>query len=60
MISNESVCLPSAARTFNIADMAVSLGAFLLAWVLWGEDTERENVPAVAPAAVTAESRELS
>ena len=25
--------------TFNIADMAVSIGAFLLAWVLWGEDT---------------------
>jgi len=27
--------------TFNVADMAVSIGAFLLAWVLWGED----NVP---------------
>jgi signal peptidase II len=26
--------------TFNIADMAVSCGAFLLAWVLWNEDTE--------------------
>jgi len=24
--------------TFNIADMAVSVGAFMLAWVLWGED----------------------
>ncbi len=24
--------------TFNVADMAVSGGAFLLAWVLWGED----------------------
>ncbi len=24
--------------TFNIADMAVSTGAFLLAWVLWGEE----------------------
>ena len=24
--------------TFNVADMAVSVGAFLLAWVLWGED----------------------
>ena len=24
--------------TFNIADMAVSGGAFLLAWVLWGEE----------------------
>jgi signal peptidase II len=26
--------------TFNVADMAVSTGAFLLAWVLWGEDEE--------------------
>lgn len=26
--------------TFNIADMAVSIGAFLLAWVLWGEEEE--------------------
>lgn len=25
--------------TFNIADMAVSVGAFLLAWVLWGEES---------------------
>lgn len=24
--------------TFNVADMAVSSGAFLLAWVLWGEE----------------------
>ena len=24
--------------TFNVADMAVSGGAFLLAWVLWGEE----------------------
>lgn len=24
--------------TFNVADMAVSVGAFLLAWVLWGEE----------------------
>jgi signal peptidase II len=50
--------------TFNIADMAVSLGAFLLAWVLWGEDAEAETVamPSPAAAAVTGvgESRELS
>ena len=26
--------------TFNVADMAVSSGAFLLAWVLWGEEEE--------------------
>lgn len=24
--------------TFNVADMAVSVGAFLLAWVLWGDE----------------------
>jgi signal peptidase II len=48
--------------TFNVADMAVSIGAFLLAWVLWGEDTESETVPvpAPAPATVTGEPRELS
>jgi signal peptidase II len=28
--------------TFNIADMAVSSGAFLLAWVLWKEDQALE------------------
>ena len=32
--------------TFNVADMAVSLGAFLLAWVLWGEERE-ESAAAV-------------
>jgi signal peptidase II len=32
--------------TFNVADMAVSIGAFLLAWVLWGE--ERSGNPVVA------------
>jgi signal peptidase II len=35
--------------TFNIADMAVSSGAFLLAWVLWEDD--RLGHPVVAPAA---------
>lgn len=29
--------------TFNIADMAVSIGAFLLAWVLWGDDSAGES-----------------
>jgi signal peptidase II len=28
--------------TFNVADMAVSTGAFLLAWVLWGEDHQAQ------------------
>jgi signal peptidase II len=35
--------------TFNVADMAVSTGAFLLAWVLWGEDA-RATAAASAPA----------
>jgi signal peptidase II len=34
--------------TFNVADMAVSVGAFLLAWVLWEEERE----PAIPTAAV--------
>src|SRR4029079_12257696 len=38
--------------TFNIADMAVSFGAFLLAWVLWGEDAEHETVTVSTPATV--------
>jgi signal peptidase II len=45
--------------TFNIADMAVSLGAFLLAWVLWGEDAAAEST-VVAPAPIGAEQRELT
>lgn len=40
--------------TFNIADMAVSLGAFLLAWVLWGEDSQPDPVPVPAAAGTTA------
>lgn len=54
--------------TFNIADMAVSIGAFLLAWVLWGDDSEArdalagEPVSVPAPATLTAgsEPTELS
>ena len=46
--------------TFNIADMAVSIGAVLLAWVLWGEDTETQAVAAPARVQVSADSRELS
>jgi signal peptidase II len=35
--------------TFNVADMAVSIGAVLLAWVLWGEDrAEQARTPAVS------------
>ena len=39
--------------TFNIADMAVSVGAFLLAWVLWGEENA---VSEVAPAVIEGEA----
>ena len=50
--------------TFNVADMAVSIGAFLLAWVLWGEehadgadkpsdDTAAEEVPPIQPSTVS-------
>ena len=37
--------------TFNVADMAVSIGAMLLAWVLWQEDRAlaRASVSAGAP-----------
>ena len=34
--------------TFNVADMAVSIGAFMLAWVLWGEDNAPQQEPEVA------------
>jgi signal peptidase II len=34
--------------TFNVADMAVSGGAFLLAWVLWGEEQPEPAVSAPA------------
>jgi signal peptidase II len=46
--------------TFNIADMAVSVGAFLLAWVLWSEDTQPDLVAVPASSAVNTDSRELS
>ena len=35
--------------TFNVADVAVSTGAFLLAWVLWEEDRETVAVPSAVP-----------
>jgi signal peptidase II len=34
--------------TFNVADMAVSCGALLLAWVLWQEDHAGASAPATA------------
>jgi signal peptidase II len=41
--------------TFNVADMAVSVGAGLLAWVLWQEDHAQQVVaPAVGTVAVPA------
>jgi signal peptidase II len=51
--------------TFNVADMAVSTGAFLLAWVLWGDDkAERarvaEGASAKAPARAAAGSQDAS
>jgi len=41
--------------TFNVADMAVSTGAILLAWVLWSEDRHH-----AAPVSAPSETRELS
>jgi signal peptidase II len=40
--------------TFNVADMAVSVGAVLLAWVLWQEDRSAMATAQVAQAAVPA------
>jgi signal peptidase II len=43
--------------TFNVADMAVSIGAVLLAWVLWQEDRvaamQENESRALAPAAAS-------
>jgi signal peptidase II len=39
--------------TFNVADMAVSIGAFLLAWALWGYD----DVSVADPNSVTETTR---
>lgn len=44
--------------TFNVADVAVSTGAFLLAYVLWQED--REAVAVRPPVVVPSESGEAS
>ncbi|MDB4916214.1 MAG: Lipoprotein signal peptidase [Gemmatimonadetes bacterium] len=50
--------------TFNVADMAVSVGAILLAWVLWQEDrvamaNERRAALAVPAAAGISEQGDL-
>jgi signal peptidase II len=37
--------------TFNVADMGVSVGAILLAWVLWQEDESAAHAPTGAPTA---------
>jgi signal peptidase II len=34
--------------TFNVADMAVSIGAFMLAWSLWAEDRARARAASSA------------
>jgi signal peptidase II len=39
--------------TFNVADMGVSVGAMLLAWVLWGEDQEAAAAQRLASAEPT-------
>lgn len=36
--------------TFNVADMAVSTGAVLLAWVLWGEERSERRSASGVPA----------
>lgn len=46
--------------TFNVADMAVSLGAILLAWVLWEEDRDELLVPSSSPAAIGSERGDVS
>ena len=40
--------------TFNIADIGVSIGAFLLAWVLWAEDRSTKRARGVEPSRPTA------
>jgi signal peptidase II len=46
--------------TFNVADMAVSVGAILLAWVLWGDDKRvaAESAAASHPALSQAPERQ--
>ena len=46
--------------TFNVADMAVSIGAFLLAIVLWAEDRPAEEAARVSGGIVSGELRHES
>jgi signal peptidase II len=46
--------------TFNVADMAVSTGAFLLAWVLWGDDRAERARAAESGGVAAAGSRDAS
>jgi signal peptidase II len=45
--------------TFNVADIAVSTGAFLLALVLWREERREEAALAAAAAASSSQSSDL-
>ena len=42
--------------TFNVADIAVSTGAFLLAWALWGEDKAESTATTPLPEKVGREA----
>ena len=46
--------------TFNIADMAVSSGAFLLAYVLWGEEQQPNAIAAESSVVERADGAGLS
>lgn len=43
--------------TFNVADSAVTIGALLLAWVLWHEDKRPSTAPAAIPKHEAVEER---
>jgi signal peptidase II len=46
--------------TFNLADVAVSVGAVLLAWVLWYSEQQQQDPAAVVANSLTSGSGELS
>lgn len=45
--------------TFNVADMAVSGGAFLLAYVLWGEEQPDAATPPSTPSSATQSAADI-